>query len=76
MSIVCLSTHLQIQLCLTYKICNEDRPAKIPCGMSSIMQFDNLLQQIEITSWAGGAYEIFARVGDVSEIERASAASE
>ena len=48
MSIVCLSTHLQIQLCLTYKICNEDRPVKIPCGISSIMQFDKLLQQINI----------------------------
>ena len=29
--------------------------------------------KIEITSWTGGAYGIFARVGDVSEIERASA---
>ena len=50
MSIVCISTHLQIQIqvCLTYKICNEDRPAKIPCGISSIMQFDNFLQQIKI----------------------------
>ena len=28
------------------------------------------------TSWAGHAYGIFARVGSVSEIERASAASE
>ena len=32
--------------------------------------------EIEITSLAGGAYGIFARVRDVSEIERASAASE
>ena len=36
----------------------------------------NEVEKIEITSWAGGAYGIFARVGDVSEIERASAASE
>ena len=33
-------------------------------------------QDIEITSWAGDAYGICARVGDVSEIERASPASE
>ena len=29
------------------------------------------MEKIEITSWAGGAYGIFARVGDVSEVERA-----
>ena len=31
---------------------------------------------IEITSWAEGAYGIFTRVGDVSEIERASEISD
>ena len=31
---------------------------------------------IEITSWAGRAYRILTRVGDVSEIERVSAVSE
>ena len=33
------------------------------------------IKYIEIASWAGSAYGIFSRVGDVSEIERASAAS-
>ena len=36
----------------------------------------SVVKQIEIASWAGGAYGIFARVGDVSEMERESAASE
>ena len=31
---------------------------------------------IEITSWKARAYGIFARVGDVSEIKRVSAANE
>ena len=31
---------------------------------------------IEITSWQASAYGIFARVADVSEIERVSAANE
>ena len=32
--------------------------------------------KIEITSWKARAYGIFARVGEVSEIERVSAANE
>ena len=36
---------------------------------------EKAMKYIEITSWAGGAYRIFARVGDVSEIEQASIAS-
>ena len=36
----------------------------------------NEVEKIEITSWAGGAYGIFAQVGDVSEIERASEISD
>ena len=48
MSIVCASRQLQIQMLLTYKICNEERPAKTPCGISSIMLFDKFLQQIKI----------------------------
>ena len=32
--------------------------------------------QIEITSWKARAYGIFTRVGEVSEIERVSAANE
>ena len=34
------------------------------------------LDHIEITSWKARAYEIFTRVGEVSEIERVSAANE
>ena len=37
---------------------------------------EKAMKYIEITSLAGGAYGIFARVGDVSEMERESAASE
>ena len=48
MSIVCGSRQLQIKMWLTYKICNEERSAKIPCGISSIMLFDNFLQQIKM----------------------------
>ena len=33
-------------------------------------------QVIEITSWKARAYGIFTRVGEVSEIERVSAANE
>ena len=33
-------------------------------------------QYIEITSWKARAYGIFTRVGEVSEIERVSAANE
>lgn len=48
MSIVCVSRQLQIQMLLTYKICNEERSAKTPCGISSIMLFDKFLKQIKI----------------------------
>ena len=34
------------------------------------------VDDIEITSWKACAYGIFTRVGEVSEIERVSAASE
>ena len=34
------------------------------------------MQPIEITSWKARAYGIFTRVGEVSEIERVSAANE
>ena len=34
------------------------------------------LEEIEITSWKARAYGIFTRVGEVSEIERVSAANE
>ena len=34
------------------------------------------LLNIEITSWKARAYGIFTRVGEVSEIERVSAANE
>ena len=46
--------------------------------MNEIYIYARPCVNIEITSWAGGAYGIFARVGDVgdhhdvSEIERAS----
>ena len=33
-------------------------------------------EEIEITSWKARAYGIFTRVGEVSEIERVSAANE
>ena len=33
-------------------------------------------EEIEITSWKARAYGIFIRVGEVSEIERMSAANE
>ena len=33
-------------------------------------------KEIEITSWKARAYGIFTRVGEVSEIERVSAANE
>ena len=33
-------------------------------------------KEIEITSWKAHAYGIFTRVGEVSEIERVSAANE
>ena len=36
----------------------------------------NKKQEIEITSWKARAYGIFTRVGEVSEIERVSAANE
>ena len=48
MSIICRSKPLQIHMSLTYKSCNEERSAKIPCGISSIMLFDKFLQQIKI----------------------------
>ena len=35
-----------------------------------------IVLKIEITSWKARAYEIFTRVGAVSEIERVSAANE
>ena len=34
------------------------------------------MDEIEITSWKGRAFGIFTRVGEVSEIERVSAANE
>ena len=34
------------------------------------------VEDIEITSWKARAYGIFTRVGEVSEIERVSAANE
>ena len=36
----------------------------------------NTRKEIEITSWKARAYGIFTRVGEVSEIERVSAANE
>ena len=48
MSTFCASKQLQIQMWLTYKICNEERSAKIPCGISSIMLLDKFLQQMKI----------------------------
>ena len=36
----------------------------------------NMGMKIEITSWKERAYRIFTRVGEVSEIERVSAANE
>ena len=59
-----------------------DRPSDQTSMLSSVRGSCELItqisvvKQIEIASWAGGAYGIFARVGDVSEMERASAASE
>ena len=35
-----------------------------------------MIKEIEITSWKARAYGIFTRVGEVSEIERVSAANE
>ena len=40
-----IQTAANTNVITTYKICNEERSAKIPCGISSIMLFDNLLQQ-------------------------------
>ena len=37
---------------------------------------ENWIEDIEITSWKARAYGIFTRVGEVSEIERVSAANE
>ena len=48
MSIVCGSKQLQIEKWLTYKVCNEEKSAKIPGGISSITSFDKSLQQIKI----------------------------
>ena len=40
-----IQTAANTNVITTYKICNEERSAKIPCGISSIMLFDNFLQQ-------------------------------
>ena len=40
-----------------------------------VLNSPNVLD-IEITSWKARAYRIFTRVGEVSEIERVSAANE
>ena len=41
------------------------------------VKFNNeIIYYIEITSWKARAYGIFTRVGEVSEIERVSAANE
>ena len=49
-----------------------------PGGLLVIMEVhqQNLLTEIENTSWKVLAYGIYARVVDVSEIERVSAANE
>ena len=47
------------------------------CQISlQIMLLPILMEYIEITSWKARAYGIFTRVGEVSEIERVSAANE
>ena len=54
-----------------------------PCNRESF-EFDNVSEDpvgkywtiLEITSWKVRAYGIFTRVGEVSEIERVSAANE
>ena len=47
------------------------------CQISlQIMLLPILMEYIEITSWKAPAYGIFTRVGEVSEIERMSAANE
>ena len=40
-----IQTAANTNVITTYKICKEERSAKIPCGISSIMLFDNFLQQ-------------------------------
>ena len=43
---------------------------------SGFIRFQALENNIEITSWKARAFGIFTRVGEVSEIERVSAANE
>ena len=47
-----------------------------PTYQNQELDFNHNPWEIEITSWKARAYGIFTRVGEVSEIERVSAANE
>ena len=51
------------------------KSCKRGCPLSLSAACDTV-EHIEITSWKARAYGIFTRVGEVSEIERVSAANE